>query len=91
MIVEINSDFHPYRRVPERFVTLRGSVEGIADSVRSILSFLPRQYDKLEPGWIEERIVIQSLAAGKILGKGGQTIREIRDQTGTQVGCVSCF
>ena len=86
VIVEINSDFHPYRKVPERFVSLRGSIDGLADSLRSILSFLPRKYDNLEPGMVEEKVVIHGNAAGKILGKGGQTIREIREQTGTQVG-----
>ena len=35
---------------------------------------------------VEEKVVIHGNTAGKILGKGGQTIREIREQTGTQVG-----
>lgn len=43
--MDIHSEFRPFPRLPECFVTLRGSVDGLTDALGLILSKLPRQFE----------------------------------------------
>ena len=83
--MDIHSEFRPFPRLPECFVTLRGSVDGLTDALGLILSKLPRQFEHVGEGEVMEQVIIQSANAGKLIGKGGKTIEQLKEQTETIV------
>ena len=83
--MDIHSEFRPFPRLPERFVTLRGSVAGLTDALGLILSKLPRQFEHVGEGEVMDQVIIHSSNAGKLIGKGGKTIEQIKEETNTIV------
>ena len=50
-----------------------------------IMEQLPRQYERNDRDSHCEQIIIKYENAGRLIGKGGQTIKSISEETGTMV------
>lgn len=64
---------------------MRGSVNGLTDALNMIMEQLPRQYERNDHDSHCEQIIIKYENAGRLIGKGGQTIKSISEETGTMV------
>ena len=53
---------------------MRGSVNGLTDALNMIMEQLPRQYERNDRDSHCEQIIIKYENAGRLIGKGGQTI-----------------
>lgn len=91
MKIEISSDFTPFPTLPERFVTMRGSVNGLTDALNMVMEQLPRQFERNDRDSYCEQIIIKYENAGRLIGKGGQTIKSISEETGTMVFFSLCI
>lgn len=85
MDVIVDNNFEPFRGVNEHFVTLRGSIDGIIDALDCIIKKLPKQFDHVPEGQTCKHIIIPWANAGKLIGKGGEAIRKLNEETHTIV------
>ena len=83
----IDNTVEPYKNLPERFVTCSGFIDSLVDALSLILKRLPYQFDRIPEGDVGKFLVIASPDAGKLLGKGGEMIRKLSEETNT----VVCF
>lgn len=66
-------------------MTLRGSVNGLTDALNMVMEQLPRQYERNDRDCHCEQVIIKYESAGRLIGKGGQTIKSISEETSTMV------
>lgn len=83
--ISVDNKIEPYRNVPERFVTCSGSIDGLIEALSILLKRLPSQFDHVPEGCCCKHLVIDASEAGKLLGRGGETIRTINEETSTTV------
>ena len=87
MDILIDNTVEPYKNLPERFVTCSGFIDSLVDALSLILKRLPCQFDRIPEGDVGKFLVIASPDAGKLLGKGGEMIRKLSEETNTVVCC----
>ena len=87
----IDNTVEPFKNIPERFVTCSGFVDSLVDALSLILKRLPYQFDRIPEGDVGKYLVIASPDAGKLLGKGGEMIRKLSEETNTVVCSLSSF
>ncbi|ESN91616.1 hypothetical protein HELRODRAFT_189742 [Helobdella robusta] len=76
----------PDSRGPERLVVMTSEIGNICDALEDILPTLTKQLDKSNTEDHHElRLLIHQSHAGRIIGKGGTIIKQLRDDTGAQV------
>ncbi|KAK8821857.1 hypothetical protein WA556_002302, partial [Blastocystis sp. ATCC 50177/Nand II] len=83
--ITVDNSFEPFKGVNEYFVTLVGSINGIIDALKTIICRLPKQFDHVPEGEVCKQIVIPWGNAGKLIGKGGETIRRMNEDTHTNI------
>lgn len=81
----IDNSVEPFENLPERFITCSGFVDNLVSALSLILKRLPYQYDRIPEGDVCKILVIAAAEAGKLLGKGGETIRKLNEETKTTV------
>ena len=88
--ITVDNSFEPFKGVNEYFVTLVGSINGIIDALKTIICRLPKQFDHVPEGEVCKQIVIPWGNAGKLIGKGGETIRRMNEDTHTNARSLPC-
>ena len=83
--ISVDNKVEPYRNVPERFVTCSGAIDGLVEALSILLKRLPSQFDHVPEGCCCKHLIIDASEAGKLLGRGGETIRTINEETNTTV------
>lgn len=81
----IDDSFIPFENLPERFITCCGFVDNIVSALSLLLKRMPFQYDHVEEGDVCEYLIIPTSEAGKLLGVGGESIKNLRNETNTNV------
>jgi heterogeneous nuclear ribonucleoprotein K len=67
---------------PERVLSIVSSIETLGDILRDVIGYIDdRAHNNSSEREVELRLLIHTSHAGGIIGKGGQRIRDLRDQT----------
>lgn len=89
--ITVDNTVEPFKGANENFVTLVGSINGIIDALKTIIYRMPKQFEYIHEGEVCKHIIIPWGNAGKLIGKGGETIRRMNDDTHTNACSFLCF
>mmetsp|Transcript_10580 Transcript_10580/g.20045 ORF Transcript_10580/g.20045 Transcript_10580/m.20045 type:complete len:381 (+) Transcript_10580:37-1179(+) len=77
-----------FRNVQERVMVLKGQVDAISKAIRSVTDLISESVEKRDgtaPESIALRLLVHRSSIGAIIGKGGQTIKELQTSTSTRI------
>jgi len=74
---------------PERVLTIQSNEDSMIEILRTVIPALDEGRNKREEGTSEIRVLVHQSQVGAVIGKGGQRIKELRDETGVQVKIYS--
>lgn len=75
----------PDSRGPERILTIRADVDVVCDIMLDIIPTVSKQLNRSDEEDHEIRILIHQSHAGRVIGRGGTRIKELREETGSQI------
>ena len=70
-------------------MTCSGTIEGLVESLDTIMQYLPRKFDSIPQGVYSAQVIFPYDASGKLFGKGGENIRKLNEETNTTVGVMT--
>merc|ERR1719158_2565829 len=72
----------------DRVRLINGSKDSISDVVKLLMKLMKQRLDELgEPGDVDRqlRIVVPNSTIGMVIGKGGETVEEMKQRSGTNI------
>lgn len=75
----------PDSRGPERILSVSANVDVVCAIMRDVIPTISQQMNRAEDDDHEIRVLIHQSHAGRVIGKGGTRIKELREETGSQI------